>query len=239
MQKFIPIALLAILIVGCKGGDTTAATTGGGEASTTGATASADGSYTFKLNPKQGEKYTYVTQGSAMGMSTEQTMTMTVEKVDGDKFTIVTTMDGMKVNGKEATGAAGDALKKLKITSVMDSTGKSLETKLEGAPAGTPTPETPMTAFPAKAVKVGDTWEGTTKMQGADVKVSYKLAKVEGNVATLESTMEGLPMGLTTDGPTIVEMDMATGMMISTTAKMKMKGPDGKEMAITSETKRK
>jgi len=242
MQKFIPIALLAILIVGCKGGETTAATTGGGEATATGTTdvkASADGTYTFKLAPKQGEKYTYVTSGNAMGMSTEQTMTMSVEKVDGDKVTIVTTIDGMKVNGKEATGAAGDALKKMKITSVMDSTGKTLETKLEGAPAGTPTPENPTTAMPSKPVKIGDTWEGSTKMQGAEIKATYKLAKVEGNVATIETTMEGLPMGLVLDGPTIVEMDMSTGMMISTKAKMKMKGPDGKEMVITSETKKK
>ncbi len=237
MQKFIPIALFAILVVGCKGGDTTAATGGGAGSSVV--KPSSDGSYTLKFNPKEGEKYTYVTQTSATGMDLEQTMTMFCEKVDGDNRTIITTIDAMKMNGNEPPAAAADSLKKMKIITTMDSSGKTLETKMEGAPAGMPAPDSPVAAFPTKAVKVGDTWDGSLKMGGTDVKANYKLTSVEGGTATIESMMEGLPMGMTMESPAITKIDLSTGMPISTSSKMKMKGPDGKDAEITSEMKRK
>ncbi len=237
MKMFMPIALLAILIIGCKGGDTTAATGGGSGSSSP--TASATGTYNIKLNPKQGEKYSYVMKTGATGMNMEMGLSMTCEKVEGDKFTIVSTIDSVKMNGKDLPAAAAEGITKMKTTNVMDSTGKMLETKLEGAPPGTATPETPMTSFPAGQVKIGDTWDGGMKMQGADVKVKYKLVKVDDNEATIESTIEGLPGGMVMDGPTITVVELSTGMVVSTTAKMKMKGPDGKDVSLSTNMERK
>ncbi|MBC8065226.1 MAG: hypothetical protein H7Y17_10375 [Chlorobia bacterium] len=240
MQKFIPIALMAILIVGCKGGDTTAST-GGGE-STTGGAMSADKSITLKMAPKQGEKYSYVMTSSGAA-STEMGMTMTAEKVEADKITLVTTFDSMKMNGTDAPAAVMDAMKKMKVITEMDSSGKSLSTKIEGAPAGTPTPDASSTTYPTTPIKVGDTWEGTVKMSGTEMKTKYKLAKIETvggmEVAVLESTTEGMPAGASQDGPTVTSVEIATGMPVSMMTKMKMKGADGKETVSTTEMKRK
>lgn len=223
MQKFISLIALAIFAIGCKGGDTTAATTGGETtgSATTGTSAPAGDTVTLKLNPTQGETYNYVITSEVMGQKNNTEMSMKCEKVEGDKITMVTTVGSIK------------------ITTVSDTTGKVQDTKVEGAPAGTPAPETNSLAFPAGPIKVGDTWDGSMKMQGTEIKAHYKLAKVEDGVATIESTMEGLPATITLDGPGVTQLDLKTGMPISTLTKMKMKGPDGKEMAIVSEMKKK
>lgn len=244
MQKFIPIALLAILIVGCKGGDTTAATTGGstGTAATTGSAPAADKEITLKMAPKQGEKYSYVMSMSGP-TSNEIGMTMTAEKVEANEITMVTTFDSMKMNGTDAPAAVMDAMKKMKVISVTDATGKTLSTKLEGAPPGTPAPDTANAAYPTNPIKVGDTWEGTSKTGGVEVKGKYKLVKIETQngmeVAVVESTLEGLPAGASQDGPAVTSFEIATGMPVLMTMKMKMKGPDGKDSVMTTEMKRK
>jgi len=242
MQKFIPLALVALLAIGCKGGDggSTAVDSPGTAAATTGSTAapSTGGEYTLKFAPKQGDKVSYEMVIDASGMKMGMGMTMACEKVEGEKYTVVSTFDSMTMNGKEAPG--GDAMKKMKVTAVMDSHGKTLSSTVEGGAPGAQAPEVSGTAFPEKPVKVGDTWDGTTKMSGIEVKAHYKLAKVDGNTATLETTMEGLPNGMTTDGPSITEIDMTTGFPTSVTSKFKMKNPaDGKEMTMSMEMKRK
>ena len=76
-----------------------------------------------------------------------------------------------------------------------------------------------------------------------ELKSKYKLAKVETvdgkEAATIEVTVDGLPSGITPDGPTIYVVEVATGMPLSSTSKMKMKGADGKEVVQTTEMKRK
>lgn len=238
MQKLIPIAMLAVLLVGCKGGDSTAAsgttTTGGGTVS---GGSSAD-SVTIKFAPKAGEKFQYAMNAAG----TEMGMTMTAEKVEGDKVTMVTTIDSMKINGSDAPAAVMDSIKKMRVITVQDSTGKSIETKIEGAPAGTPAPDSNSPSYPSGPIKVGDTWEGTLKMGGSEVKSSYKLTKIEDQggkqVAVIESTTTGLPGGMTQDGPSITVVEVANGMPISTDSKMKAKGADGKEQVITTSMKR-
>ncbi len=220
MQKFIPLALVALLAIGCKGGEEGGTTAAGTTGSTTGTTVapSADGTYTFKFAPKEGEKTSYVmTMDAGASMNMSMGMTMACEKAEADKFTMVSTFDDIKmsIGGKEAPAAATDMMKKMKVTSVMDGHGKAISTSVEGAPAGTRAPEVSGTVFPDKPVKIGDTWEGTTKMSGAEVKATYKLAKVDGNIATLEVTMGALPGGMTTDGPATTEIDMSTGMLNS------------------------
>ena len=232
MHKFLPIALVAMFLIGCKGGDTTAATGG--------AAASPDTTFTLRMNPKQGEKYAYlVTQTGPQTM--EIGMTMTCEKAEAGKFTMVTTFDSLKMDGKEAPSMVMDAMKKMKMTTVTDSTGKTLETKMEGAPAGT-TPDSSNPSYPSKPVKVGDTWSGTSKVGGKDVNYTYKLASVanEGGVevATLEATASGLPEGSTLDGPMVVKVDVDSGMPVSMKLTTKSKGADGKDVTSSMEMKR-
>lgn len=242
MRKFIPLVFVAVLAFGCKGGDGSTAVQSTGGTTTGGSTAapSADGTYTLKLSPKEGDKTSYDFTMDAGPVKMAMGMNMTCTKAETNKYTMVSTFDNIKMsmNGKDAPAAATDQMKNMKVTAVMDSTGKTLSSSIEGAPAGSQAPEMSGTAFPDHPVKVGDTWDGTTKMSGTEVKAHYKLAKVEGNTATLEITMEGLPGGMTSDGMT-TEIDLTTGMAISMHSKMSMKGPDGKDMGMTMEMKRK
>lgn len=234
MHKFFPIAVIAMLLIGCKGGDTTAATTGGGGGT--------DKAYTLKMNPKQGEKYAYMITQKSGEQNMEIGMTMTCEKAEADKFTMVTTFDSMKMNGQDAPAMVMDSMKKMKMITVTDSKGKSLETRVEGAPAGTPTPDSSNPSFPPGPVKVGDTWDGSAKVGGSDVKYQYKLASVgnEGGmeVATLEATATGIPEGGSFDGPMVVKIEVATGMPVSMSMKTKSKDPTGKEVSSSMEMKR-
>jgi len=243
MQRFLTLAALAALAIGCKGGDSNS-TMSQGSSSTTASTSSSStvsGPVTLKYAPKQGEKYSYLMTASGAA-STEIGMTMTCTKVEGDKSTVETTFDSMKMNGQEPPASVLDSFKKMKVITVTDSHGKSLETKVEGAPAGMPTPGSGSMAYPANPIKVGDTWDGTQKMGNTELKSKYKLAKVETvdgkEAATIEVTVEGLPSGITADGPTIYVVEVATGMPISSTSKLKMKGTDGKEVVQTTEMKR-
>lgn len=238
MQKFIPIALLAILIVGCKGGDTTAATTGGSTGTaTTGSTPSADKTFTFKFAPKAGDKFSYgmkVDGGPQQQM--EMGMTMVCDKVDGDKSTLTMSIDSMKMNGADAPAAVLDAMKKSKTTMEMDSTGKTLSVKSDTP--GATTSGFAGASFPTKAVKVGDEWEGTSSAGGKETKAKYKLASIENvggkELAVLEVTPEAMA-GVTIEGPMIVKIDVANGMTHSMTMKGKTKDATGKEVPMSME----
>jgi hypothetical protein len=164
MQKLIPVALLAIFLVGCKGGDTTAA----GGTSTGGATG--DKTYTFKLSPKEGEKFDYTMAMDASGQKMEMDMSMVCDKVEADKSTLTMTIGNVKINGQAAPPTVADAMKKAKTTMVMDATGKTLEVKSEGGGQGG---NFSGASLPTKPVKVGDEWEATSNVGGKDMTAKY------------------------------------------------------------------
>lgn len=237
MQKFIPIALLAILVVGCKGGDSTAATGGSAGTTSSNTSVSADKTYTFKLAPKQGDKFSYamkVDGGPQQQM--EMGMTITCDKVEGDKSTLTMAIDAVKMNGQDAPASVLEAMKQATTTMEMDSTGKTLSVK--SAMPGGQNQGLIGASFPPKAVKVGDEWEGSTNASGKESKAKYKLASVESaggkELAVLEVTPEDVEK-LTLDGPIIVKVDVANGMTHSLSMKGKNKGPDGKDIPMTME----
>ncbi len=237
MQKFIPIAALAILLIGCKGGETTAATGGG----TGGGNVAAEGkTYTFKFAPEQGKKYSYAMNiDGGPSQKIEMGMTMDVTKVEDDKSTLVMTMDSMKMNGSDAPAAVMDSMKKMKTTMVIDSTGKTVSSTTEGAPAGS-SQNFSGASFPTKPVKVGDTWEGVSNAGGKETKATYKFARVENaggqEVAVFEVTPQNLE-GVTLSGPMLVMVNVNDGMTNSMTMKGTAKGADGKDTPVTMEMK--
>ncbi|MBN9501444.1 MAG: hypothetical protein J0H02_06700 [Armatimonadetes bacterium] len=235
MHKILPMALIAILAIGCKGGESTMSTSGGGAASP-------DATYTLKFAPKEGEKRSYEMTMVGGPVDIKLGMNMECTKVDGDKATMVSTYDNvdMKIQGKPAPAQATEMLKSMKVTQTMDSTGKTIDTKVEGGMGGNEgAPEMNGMALPAKPVKIGDTWDGETKVSGQTVKAHYKLTAVDGNIATLEVTMDGLPGGATLDGPMISKIDLNNGMTESMDMKMKEKSPDGKENVMAISMKKK
>lgn len=170
------------------------------------------GAYTLRLKPKQGEKHTFVVTTNTGGQTSTTEAVVECTKVEGDKVTMATTVNGVT------------------STSVMDATGKVVESSV---------PSSATVGFPTNPVKVGDTWEATTKMAGKDVQAKVKLAKVEGNAATLETTIGSIDPNLQIVGPIVSVIDVDTGMTISTHVEMKITPPGSKEMTMTSDTKRK
>lgn len=235
MQKFIPIAALAILLIGCKGGDTTAAGgTGGGGSVAAGKT------YTFKFAPTAGEKYSYdmIIDGGA-NQKMEMGMTMTVDKVEAGKSTLTATIDSVKMNGTDAPAAVMETMKKAKTTMEIDSTGKTVSSKTEGM-AGASGQSFTGASFPDKAVKVSDEWEGVSNAGGKETKAKYKFASVDNvggkEVAVFEVTPDNIE-GLTLDGPIIVRVDTANGMTQGMSMKGKAKDGTGKESPVSMEMK--
>lgn len=134
-------------------------------------------------------------------------------------------------------------IKKVRNISEMDASAKTLSTKTEGAPPGTPEQKTTNgVSFPSGPVKVGDTWEGTSTSNGKDMKVQCKLAgvsTVDGKeIATIEATPD-TQVGMTLDGPLNIQIDLANGMTYSMTMKGTAPGPDGKPMQVMMEMKQK
>lgn len=232
MHKFIPIALLAIFMVGCKGGETTAATTGGGGS----APAAANKTYTLKLSPKQGDKFNYVMKvDGGPDQQMEMDVSMLCEKVEGDNSTLVMSLEGMKMNGQEPPAAVLEAMTKAKTTMVMDSTGKTLSTKSDNPG---PAQSFAGASLPANPVKVGDEWEGVSGADGKETKAKYKFTKVETvggkEIAVFEVTPESMD-SVTLDGPIIVKVDTTNGMTHSMSMKGKTTGADGKESTVSME----
>jgi hypothetical protein len=235
MQKFIPVAILAALLIGCKGGETTSV-----EGGTPSGGAATGKTYTFKLAPKQGDKFVYtmsINGGPSQQM--EMGMTMNVDKVENGQSTITMSLDSMKMNGTDAPAAVLDAMKKSKTVMVIDESGKTISSKTEGAPSGS-SQSISGASFPANPVKVGDSWEGTSNAGGKETKAKYTFVRVENvggkEVAVFEVVPQGIE-GLTLDGPMTVMVDVDNGMTRSMSMKGKAKGPDGKENPVSMDMK--
>jgi len=221
MRNVVLSIALILVAIGCKGG----------------------GAVSLKYAPKVGEKYSYLLSTSAMGKSSEIGLTMTCESEKDGKYTVVTTYDSMKINGQDASAALMNPLKLIKMITVNDATGKTLESRVEGGPPGSQAPQSNSSmSYPTKDIAIGETWEGKTKTGGAEVTAKYKLVKVEKvggkDAAFVDMEMIGLPDDASLDGPATNIIDLETGMPLSMSMKMKMKAPDGKDAIITVEMKR-
>jgi hypothetical protein len=172
------------------------------------------GSYTLKLNPKEGETYHYTMKMSGP-QSVEMTMDMTARKVDAKQVVMDTKIGNLKIDGKAPPAIATAMFEKMVMTVTEDHLGHVLNTDVTGVPqavadqmksqgSGT------QTAYPDKPVKVGDTWTGESRVQGKTMNISYKLASVSGDKAVLEATSDSKEMSM--KGPMSVTIDLSSGM---------------------------
>lgn len=212
-------AVLAMALAGCaKGEDGSMAA--GGDAAGGGAKAAANEAIELKYQPKEGETYKYT-----MAMNMEQgdqkvdvtaDMTMKATKVEPNKITMENTIK-MKMKAGDQTMDMPEQ----KMTTVSDSTGKTLEQTGAGASAG----NMAAASYPTKPIKVGDTWTAEQKQNVQTVTANYKLVAVEDKngmkAAKIETTMGGLPEGFTLDGPMVMWVEVATGLPIEVSMKGK------------------
>src|SRR3954463_14448517 len=100
MRKAIFAACIGLSVVGCSSGG--------------GALSAAEKSYTFTVNPKQGQTFNYdMTIGGAMNMN--MSMSMTAEKVENGQTTFRSKIKSMTMNGQAMPAAANDMLGKMSI----------------------------------------------------------------------------------------------------------------------------
>jgi len=215
MTKFRPLAL-SLSVLGCA-------------ASTV---AVAQPTYRLRMNLKPGQTFVYRMnmdmassgQQRKMGMK----MAMKATAVNAGKTTMKTTFLEFTQDGRPAPAETMKALSKMYVVSVLDETGKTLSTKMVGAPAGTPAPANgTSTVYPARALRVGDTWSAMVDMQGRKVQTKYRLAQVGSFAGRKAAKLEARPNIPGQSGPPqpmIVWVELASGMPLHVDANMLIGG---------------
>jgi hypothetical protein len=185
--------------------------------------------YQLKINAKAGQTFKYVMdiisagpQASKIGMQ----MNMKITKVEKGQFTVTTTMGGMTMNGSPAPPTVADQIKQMVLINVMDSRGKVLKSEAKGLPGMPSGNQGTSVPFPAKPIRIGNTWTGEADIQGKKIKTSYKLIAVKQvagkQAAVIHATPQNVPQ-MTLDGPIVFSVELATGFPIS----MSMSGRGG------------
>jgi hypothetical protein len=186
--------------------------------------AASDSAYTIHFKPTVGKHLHY---GMDMQMSGAQAMEITASfslvatQHKAGKYTVVTTIDSMKV-----PGAPADQMKKMfagtTITQVVDEHGKILSTKatgmasqmMQGGSMG-------MTGevFPSHPVHIGDSWVASTAAAGHSTQVKVKLVAVKTVGGKQFATLHLLPLTqsspMAKTGPITLVLETATGTLHS------------------------
>lgn len=120
-------------------------------------------------------------QGKSMNVSVDLTARQVCTAVQGDRFTITTSVEAAKINipgvDPKVLQQQSEAMKKERATLVMNSLGKVVSGS--GGAAGNAS----VASFPANAVRVGSAWTSETTVPSplgqVKVKVNSKLLGVE------------------------------------------------------------
>ena len=219
MKKLFPIAMLAVLLVGCsKGTESTSSATTIEKTSTS----TESGAYDLKINVKKGEVFTYVMNIEATSPSPskmEMTMNMGVADVAEGKIKFETKITGMNMDGATLTAPQMEAMSKIVVKTTMDERGTVLESRVEGSPdPNANSGSNNSVSFPDKPVKPGDKWTGETEVSGKKLKAVYTFVAVE--------TVNGKQIGHLTavvnspevkfDGPLHFWVELSNGMLTKT-----------------------
>lgn len=216
MKKLFPIAMLAMLLVGCsKGTDSTSSTATTDKPSTS----TESGAYDLKINVKKGEVYTYVMNMEAtspQAMKMDMTMTMTVADATDGKSMLETRITGANMNGAPFPAPQLEAMTKMVVKTTMDERGKVLDTKIEGSPdPNANSGSSNSVSFPDKPVKAGDTWTGETEVNGKKVNADYTFIGAEDvdgkQMAHIQADVKSDAMKF--DGPLQYWVELSNGML--------------------------
>lgn len=184
---------------------------------------SAPSVYTLRIKAKEGDTfpYTMTVEGTNMGVKKVMSMdsTVKVSKVAGKETTFVTTVDGMSMDGKPAPAPLIQQLKSQPTTEVKDELGKILNSNDQSSGL--------IAMYSEKPVKVGDTWQSGTSINGKKSTLSFRFVAVEPQAGKESAHLEAT---LPTDAPIKLRkpiqmwVETATGML----TRLEIEGTQGK-----------
>lgn len=185
-------------------------------------------SYTFHYQPQVHKHLHYGMQMKMQAMSITADFTMTATSFKDGKYTIETVYNSMQIPSVPPEQVQ-KMLAGTKITQLVDKNGNILKTTASGMlgqMGGGGGMGVSGSVFSRSAVHVGDTWTGSTKVNGKETKVKVRLLGVKrqgsGQLATLQMTQTSGEMA---GSPVVVTVDPATGTMHS--MHMSGKSPQG------------
>lgn len=217
MKKVFGFLLLSVIAAGCSGGGDTLSGVASNEP------------ITLAINVKPGDSWTYVMNIVAQTGTLTQNVTMEMNSkvisAEPNKFVFENGTGDMTIDGKAPAPEVLVVLQKMKVFVTLDSKGKAISTRLEGAPPGTPIDSGQQSVpFPDHPIKPGDSWEGETSLRGEKVKGKYKFVAVEEvsgkRAAKIEAAIETSQIAM--DKPMLFWIDIASGMAV----KMEMSGTE-------------
>lgn len=174
----------------------------------------------LRFTPPVGKPYTYEMKvdSGARNLLTMR-MTMKATKSSGGTSTMVTTFGNMTSMGRPAPPAQATQMRKMRVITVQNANGKVLSSKIENAPPGMQNPGAGASvAYPARPVRVGETWTGDVQSAMGNYKTTYKLLRV-GNfggvrAAQIQATPKA-PQANVKISPIRYWVELSTGMPLN------------------------
>lgn len=169
----------------------------------------------IKVNLGQVFRYAFHTEGeTAMSMVYD----MKVTEIKKGLSTFHSSFDSFKFAGQPAPAAVVDAMKKMKVITVLDERGRAVKTEVLGAPGSPPDVGGSSIPYPQHPIAVGQSWTATTDYSGKKMVATYSLVRLETianrRAAILRCNMSNLPDGIQYDVITSA-IELETGMPIS------------------------
>ena len=144
------------------------------------ALAAAQNAVTLRFAPPVGKPYTYEMKVDAGTRNVlTMRMTMTATKASGGTSTVVTTFGNMTSMGRPAPAAQLAQIRKMRVVTVQNANGKVLSSNVDNPIPGLPNPSSGASvAYPARPIRIGESWSGEVKSSAGNYKTTYKLLSV-------------------------------------------------------------
>lgn len=176
--------------------------------------------YLMRLNLKPGQVVKYRLHMEKPTAKADLVSTFTVSKIESDVITMDSRLTGLTVNGKDATRAlnevCGGQVATLPWNTLSRRTGAMVPFNVKpGHPELMPYLSEAgiyLACFPRQAVKLGDTWIGSTTATGGCTSGTFKLAGVKRGMALLEVTNIAFLNDEEQVGPMTMAVDLASGL---------------------------
>tara|TARA_R110002094_G_scaffold150223_7_gene138687 strand:+ start:1290 stop:2141 length:852 start_codon:yes stop_codon:yes gene_type:complete len=182
----------------------------------------------LKLAPKQGEAFSYdLTVGSGTAVHMSVRFCMLVEQVQGDRVTLLTTFEDMRLQGKSLPAEVLEGVKNIRVREVMSSTNNLVSSSTEGLLPGESAPESSYAvSFPEGLVRIGDTWKATSTNSSKQLTADCKLVRINDvgstRVAVIESSFaQDMGLSVALNGPATRLVDTANGMLLEANMRAK------------------
>lgn len=201
--------------------------------------------FKYKINVKPGDVYRFnMKSETSMGGTTtlmNAIIRLEITKVEDKKTTIISKYESFEMGG-DMPDFVSNMMKNLKVTFVLDESGRQISIKVDGAPG----PMGDMIAqqmkltipFPDKTMTPGESWEHEDTVMGQKVKTKYTYKAMgkykDKEAAVIEFTTPGM-MGAP-PGKATMWIEPDTGMMYKMEMNTEFTNPGGNSKVLIERT---